>query len=73
MSTHTYQEALNYARSLAPDEQLRLLEELAALVRQQYTARPKHSVMEFRGMAKKFWDGVDVDKFIDEERNSWDG
>jgi hypothetical protein len=29
--------------------------------------------MEFQGVAKKFWEGVDVEKFIDEERNSWDG
>lgn len=29
--------------------------------------------MELEGMAKKLWEGIDVEKFIDEERNSWDG
>lgn len=75
MSTYAYEEVLNYARQLPPDEQLLLLEELASLVRQRVKqlSQPKHSVMEFRGMAKKLWEGVDVAKFIDEERNSWDG
>lgn len=76
MST-TYQEVLNQVlnqvQHLEPDEQRRLLEELSAIVQQQMTSRPKHNVMEFQGVAKKFWEGVDVEKFIDEERNSWDG
>jgi dihydroneopterin aldolase len=72
MSTYTYEEVLNRAQRLTPDEQLRLIEELAAIIRRQVTARPKHSVTEFRGIAKKFWEGVDVEKFIDEERNSWE-
>jgi hypothetical protein len=29
--------------------------------------------MEFKGFAKEIWQGVDVEKYIDEERNSWDG
>ncbi len=72
MSTYTYEEVLNRAQRLTPDEQLRLIEELAAIIRRQVTARPKLSVTEFRGIAKKFWEGVDVEKFIDEERNSWE-
>ena len=74
MST-SYQEVfnqlLNQIQCLEPHEQLRLLEELSAIVQRQLTPRPKHNVMEFQGMAKKFWEGVDVDKYIDEERNSW--
>ncbi len=33
---------------------------------------PKHSIMEFKGLGKEVWQGVDVEKYIDEERNSWD-
>jgi len=75
MLTRQYEEVLNQARLLSPEEQLQLMEELAAIVRQHVkdTHRPKHNVMEFYGIAKKFWEGVDVEKFIDEERNSWDG
>jgi len=28
--------------------------------------------MEFSGFAKELWKDVDVEKYIDEERNSWD-
>jgi hypothetical protein len=78
ISTHAHSEALNDVinrfQRLSPEEQEQLLEEIEAIVRQRVknTQRPKHNVMEFEGMAKKLWEGVDVEKFIDEERNSWD-
>lgn len=75
MLKYTYEDVLNQARQLSAEEQLQLLEEIAAMIRQRVknTQRPKHNVMEFEGMAKKLWEGVDVEKFIEEERNSWDG
>jgi hypothetical protein len=78
MSTYAYSEVLdqvlNQVQHLTPDDQLRLVEDLVANIRRQSTAlHKKHNVMEFRGIAKKLWEGVDVEKFIDEERNSWDG
>jgi hypothetical protein len=72
MSTSAYEEVLSRAQSLTPDEQLRLIEELAAIIRRQITARPKHSVTEFRGVGKEVWEGIDVEKYIEEERNSWE-
>jgi hypothetical protein len=33
----------------------------------------KHSIIELEGLGKEIWNGVDVEKYIDEERNSWDG
>ena len=69
----TYTEVLNQVRSLELHDQVRLLEELAAIVRRRIAQQSKHNVMEFRGMAKDFWKDVDVEKFINEERNSWDG
>jgi len=73
MSTYAYEELLDRAQQLTPDEQLRLLEDLAEIIRQRVAQQSKHNVMEFRGMAKEFWHGVDVEKFINEERDSWDG
>ena len=74
MSTYTYREVLNQAQHLTTEEQLRLLEELAALIRRQGVMRSKkHSIMELKGLGKEIWEGVDVEKYIDEERNSWDG
>lgn len=73
MQTVAYREALERARQLTPDEQLELLEELAAMVRQKFTVKPKHSIMELKGLGKEIWEGIDVEKYIEEERSSWDG
>jgi len=76
MSTHTYDEVLdevlNQVQRLTLDEQLQLLSDIAAMLRRQVESRPKHNIMEFEGMAEELWKGVDVEKYIDEERNSWD-
>ncbi len=73
MSTRAYQEVLNRVEHLTPDEQFQLLEDLVALVRRyQVKTKPKHKITEFEGFAKEIWAGVDMEKYIDEERNSWD-
>ncbi len=33
--------------------------------------RPRRSIREFRGLGKELWREIDVDKYIEEERNSW--
>jgi len=77
VSTYTYDEVLdevlNQVQRLTLDEQLQLLSDVAAMLRRQAKSRPKHKVTEFKGFAKDIWEGVDVEKYIDEERNSWDG
>jgi hypothetical protein len=67
-----YDEILSQARNLSLEEQARLVEELARLVRARIQAWPKHSVLEFEGMGKELWQGIDVEQYIEEERNSWD-
>ena len=67
-----YDEVLSQVRLLTLHEQAQLLEELAILVHHRIKAWPKHSVMEFKGMGKELWQGIDVDKYIEEERNSWE-
>lgn len=77
MSTYVYKEVLNdvidHVEHLSPDEQIQLLEDLNTIIRRRVAQQSKHNVMEFRGMAKEYWKGVDVEKFINEERNSWNG
>lgn len=78
MTTYAYNDVfsdvLNRVEKLSPEEQARLVEELTKIIQQRTAAHTeKHNVMEFRGMAGDFWKGVDVKKFIEEERNSWDG
>jgi len=61
-------------QQLEPEEQLKLIEDVAALVQQyQLVARPLHSILELEGLGKEVWEGIDVDQYIEEERNSWDG
>ncbi len=73
MSTYIYEEILERIQLLTPDEQLRLLADIATMLREQVTAEPQHSIMELKGLGKEVWQGIDVEKYIDEERNSWDG
>ena len=67
-----YDEVLSQVRLLTLQEQAQLLEELATLVHHRVKAWPKRSALEFGGTGKEAWKGVDVDKSIEEERNSWE-
>jgi hypothetical protein len=62
MSTNAYEDVLNHARQLPTDELLLLLQELAALVRQQITIKeePLHSFLELEGLGKEVWQGIDA-------------
>jgi hypothetical protein len=32
-----------------------------------------HSIMEFRGLGKEIWEGVDAQEYVRQERASWNG
>jgi len=70
MSTEEYRAIRNQAQRLSTDEQFRLLEDLVAMLKKK--SRPQHSILEFKGMGKEVWEGVDVDKYIRQERDSWE-
>ena len=69
----TYQEIRRQVENLTPDEQLRLLAELAAMVRRRMLVRPKRSIMELEGLGKETWQGLDAQEYVDQERASWNG
>jgi dihydroneopterin aldolase len=73
MSTIAYYEVLDRVQRLAPADQLRLLEELAALVRRQVMAQKRRSILELEGLGKEVWQGIDAQEYVDRERASWDG
>jgi hypothetical protein len=54
-------------------DQLRLLEDLAALVRRQMSEQPRHSIMELQGLGKEIWEDMEAQDYIDQERASWNG
>ena len=72
MSTSAYQQVLNLVKQLTIEEQLMLLEKLARMRRYQITAEPEHNIMEFKGVGKDVWAGVDVEAYINQERDSWE-
>ena len=72
MAAHTYENALQIAESLTPDEQQPLLRELMTRVAANSPAEPKHSIMEFQGIGKELWEGIDAQEYVNRERDSWD-
>lgn len=68
-----YQEVRRQVENLTPEEQLRLLEELAAIVRHRVSTKPKRSIRELKGLGKEIWQGIDVQQYINQERDSWNG
>lgn len=72
--SYTYEGVLNYVRHLSHREQLRLLEDLIEIFRQhEETQEPAHSLLELEGLGAELWEGIDPQKYIEEERKSWRG
>ncbi len=73
MSTsYSYNEILNQIQNFPLQEQRRLLKDLEAILSRPKD-KPRHSLLELEGLGKEIWEGIDPQKYIDEERNSWDG
>ncbi|MFN6561877.1 MAG: hypothetical protein RMY28_019065 [Nostoc sp. ChiSLP01] len=68
-----YQEVLQQAQSLSPEEQLRLIEDLISVVRHRVTAKPKRSILELRGLGKEIWKGIDAQEYVNQERGKCNG
>ena len=56
---------------LSSEEKLQLIEHVAHELRQPQTGQVRHW-REFRGLGKEIWQGVDVDKYINDLRDEWD-
>jgi hypothetical protein len=69
----TYQDIRRQVEDLTPDEQLRLLAELAGIVRDRMIVKPKRSIMELEGLGKETWQGLDAQEYVNQERASWNG
>ena len=69
----TYQDICHQVENLTPDEQLRLLEALAVMVRRRVLIKPKRSIMELEGLGKETWQGLDAQEYVNQERASWNG
>ena len=72
-SAMTYDELLMKVQWLDLVEQLRLLEELAVIVRHRLVSQRHHSILELQGLGKEIWRGIDAQEYVDQERASWNG
>jgi DNA-binding HxlR family transcriptional regulator len=68
-----YDHLIAKIKSLNLSDQLRLLEEMAVLIRKKTSGTPSRSILELKGKGKDIWKGLNVRKYIDEERSSWNG
>ena len=74
MASTAYEDVLQEVQRLTSDEQLRLLEELAALVRHRLmSSDQQHSILELRGLGRELWRQIDTTAYLNQERDSWDG
>lgn len=71
MTLESYDRTLDMAKQLALPEQLRLLEDLTRIVRRQVDKKT-YSIMDLEGLGADIWQGIDAQKYINEERASWD-
>jgi len=71
MLTNTYIQIRQLLPYLTNEEREQLVEELKGMIEDNEKKMP-HSITEFRGVAKDFWKDIDVEKYINSERDSWD-
>ena len=73
MPDATYNQVISEIKTLDLSDQLRLLEEMATLIRRRTSKTEPRSILELRGKGKNIWKGLNVKDYIDEERSSWNG
>jgi hypothetical protein len=69
----TYERVLTEASALNLEEQQRLVEALAGLMRRGSHGQSAHNIRELRGLGKHVWQGIDAQQYVDQERSAWDG
>jgi len=73
MPEANYNQVISEIKTLNLSDQLRLLEEMATLIRQRTIQIKPRSILELKGKGKDIWKGINVKAYIDEERSSWNG
>ena len=73
MPEANYDEVISEIKSLKLADQLRLLEEMANLIRKRTNKNVSRSILELKGKGKDIWKGINVKTYLDEERSSWNG
>jgi hypothetical protein len=68
----TYNDVAATLPTLAPEEQVNLLELLSALLKKAVTSKTTpRSLMELEGLGSEIWAGLSADEYVARERDSW--
>ena len=73
MPEPNYNNVISEIKTMDLSDQLRLLEEMAKIIRRQTNKAKPRSILELKGKGKDIWKNVNVKSYIDEERSSWNG
>ena len=68
-----YDRVISEIKTLSLTEQLRLMEQMAAIIRQKASTVNPRSILELKGKGKDIWKDLDVKTYLDGERSSWNG
>jgi hypothetical protein len=64
-----YDQLLRRAATLDPADQLLLLSDLVAMLRQRIEQSPAgHAIAELRDLGKNIWHGIDAQEYVERER-----
>lgn len=73
MPETNYDHVVSEIKTLNLSDQLRLLEQMATIIRNKANDSRTRSILELKGKGKDLWKGFDVKAYLDEERSSWNG
>ena len=73
MQATRHKKILEEVGKLNQAEQFRLLEQIVVLIRDKTTMKTRRSILEIQGMGKDVWKDIEAQKYVDKERNSWNG
>ena len=73
MQATRHKKILEEVGKLNQAEQLRLLEQIVVLIRNKTTMKSRRSILEIQGMGKDVWKNIEAQKYVDKERDSWNG
>lgn len=69
----TYTDYVRGLHRLRPEEQLSLVEIISARLKKTLERKKmRHSLMELEGLGADIWKGIDAQKYVCKERESWD-
>ncbi len=73
MADIDYSHVVNEIKALSLSDQLRLLEEVAVIIRRKSKVDHPRSILEIKGKGKEIWKDLDANSYLNDERSSWDG